>query len=228
MSITPGPELKAAREAMGKTASEMAAVTRITVRQIEGLEADDYSRIPAPMYVRGFIKLYAEALGLPPEPLLEKFKAAQEPVPDKKPESAPIPTPMEEVRGVAGNAQEVQERTAAPKRSLLQGGGLPSGEHGSWLDRWVTRLQNIDFQTWTDRRFWLEAKWPRIAAGVLLGLLLVLGLRACGRRGGESGEDTAPAPARSPAADASSWPVLEQPLIRTPEPDVLDLPRTLE
>ena len=78
MSATPGQELRAAREALGKSTSEMAAATRITVQQIEGLESDDYACIPAPMYVRGFLKLYAQELGLNPEPLIGRYEALRD------------------------------------------------------------------------------------------------------------------------------------------------------
>jgi hypothetical protein len=40
---------------------------------VEDLEREDYRRIAAPIYGRGFIKIYADFLGLPSEPLIREF-----------------------------------------------------------------------------------------------------------------------------------------------------------
>lgn len=69
----PGAALKAAREAKGATPGAVAEATRIKVQIIEAIERDDYSGIAAPTYAKGFIKLYAEHLGLDVEPLLHAY-----------------------------------------------------------------------------------------------------------------------------------------------------------
>ena len=71
-----GATLKAARETRGLTAEDIADQTHIFIQVIEKLEADDFSRIPAPVYGRGFIKHYAECVGLDPEPLVAEFMEA--------------------------------------------------------------------------------------------------------------------------------------------------------
>ena len=70
-----GQTLRAAREAKGITASELAATTHLLVQIVEGLENEDFRRIPAPIYGRGFIKLYCEVVGLDPKPLQAEFTA---------------------------------------------------------------------------------------------------------------------------------------------------------
>ena len=70
---TLGQILKEAREKKSATASQAAAATRMKIQTIEALERDDFSRIAAPMYARGFIKLYAEYLGLDPAPLIREY-----------------------------------------------------------------------------------------------------------------------------------------------------------
>ena len=70
---TLGQKLKAARLARKMTASEAAKGTRIKVQHIEAMEGDDFSAIPAPAYAKGFIKLYAELLGLDPAPLIAEY-----------------------------------------------------------------------------------------------------------------------------------------------------------
>ena len=68
-----GNTLRAAREACGLTTSELAARTHMLVQIVEGLEKEDFRRIPAPIYGRGFIKLYCEAVNLDPKPLQAEF-----------------------------------------------------------------------------------------------------------------------------------------------------------
>ena len=68
-----GNTLRAAREAKGLTASELAELTRMPLSRIEQLEHEDFSRIPAAIYGRGFVRLYCEAVGLDPKPLTDEF-----------------------------------------------------------------------------------------------------------------------------------------------------------
>ena len=68
-----GNTLRTAREACGLTTSELAARTHMLVQIVEGLENEDFRRIPAPIYGRGFIKLYCEAVNLDPKPLQAEF-----------------------------------------------------------------------------------------------------------------------------------------------------------
>ena len=68
-----GNTLRMAREACGITTSELAARTHMLVQIVEGLENEDFRRIPAPIYGRGFIKLYCEAVNIDPKPLQAEF-----------------------------------------------------------------------------------------------------------------------------------------------------------
>ena len=85
---TVGQQFKAAREAKNLTLSEAAARTQIKLVQLEGLESDDYSSMPAAIYAKGFIKLYAKLLELDPGPLVEQYTQAQ---------AAPAPAPIPHV-----------------------------------------------------------------------------------------------------------------------------------
>lgn len=71
---TIGQTLHEARTQKGATLSQAAAATRIKIQHIESMEKDDFSRIAADTYARGFIKIYAEYLGLNPEPLLRLYQ----------------------------------------------------------------------------------------------------------------------------------------------------------
>jgi len=68
-----GDTLRRAREEKKLTASQVAEATRMLSQVVEDLEREDYRRIAAPIYGRGFIKIYADFLGLPSEPLIREF-----------------------------------------------------------------------------------------------------------------------------------------------------------
>lgn len=68
-----GEILKNAREQKGLTPSAVAESTHMKVQVVEDLEREDFRRIAAPIYGRGFVKLYAEFLQLDPEPLIRDF-----------------------------------------------------------------------------------------------------------------------------------------------------------
>ena len=68
-----GETLREARKRKNLSTSELAAATRIKVQIVEDLERDDFSRISATIYGKGFLKLMAEQLDLDPGPLIEEF-----------------------------------------------------------------------------------------------------------------------------------------------------------
>ena len=70
-----GQTLREAREAKGFTVNQLASMTHIMAQTIEGLEAEDFSTLAAPIYGRGFVKLCCQALDLDPRPMVEEFMA---------------------------------------------------------------------------------------------------------------------------------------------------------
>ena len=68
-----GPQLRAARERLKATASQVAAATHLKVLVIEAMERDDYGKLIAPAYAKGFYKLYCDYLGLDAEPFIESY-----------------------------------------------------------------------------------------------------------------------------------------------------------
>ncbi|HEX9627920.1 MAG TPA: RodZ domain-containing protein [Acidiferrobacterales bacterium] len=80
----PGSTLAQARADLGLSHEEVAERLHLSARQIVALEADDYDRLPGPTYVRGYLRSYAELLGLSPGPLLESYAqlAAAQPPPN--------------------------------------------------------------------------------------------------------------------------------------------------
>lgn len=58
----PGALLRQAREARGMSLAEAAASLKMSPRQIEAVEAEDYSRLSGATFIRGFIRNYAKLL----------------------------------------------------------------------------------------------------------------------------------------------------------------------
>ena len=68
-----GPRLKRAREARGVSLREIADRTKISASALEALERNDISRLPGGIFGRGFVRAYAEAIGLDPEEAIKEF-----------------------------------------------------------------------------------------------------------------------------------------------------------
>ncbi len=68
-----GDTLREARQRLGLTLSEVESATRIRRRYLEALEVEDFDALPAPVYVKGFLRTYARYLGLDPLPLLALY-----------------------------------------------------------------------------------------------------------------------------------------------------------
>ena len=125
-----GNTLRAAREACGITTSELAARTHMLVQIVEGLENEDFRRIPAPIYGRGFIKLYCEAVNIDPKPLQAEFmelfnrpkNAAANADPPRRPAPPPMPAPepsLTDAEPPPAPAAEPPQTDAEPPRSSI-------------------------------------------------------------------------------------------------------------
>jgi transcriptional regulator with XRE-family HTH domain len=71
--FTLGDTLRMAREHLKMSQNDVAEATRMKVHMIDAIERNDFSRIDVPLYGKGFIKLYAECMGLDPEPLVREY-----------------------------------------------------------------------------------------------------------------------------------------------------------
>jgi cytoskeleton protein RodZ len=71
----PGHALAQAREQRGQSVAEVAQQLKLSPHQVEALEADDYERLPGPVFVRGFVRNYARLLNLDPQPLLSRLES---------------------------------------------------------------------------------------------------------------------------------------------------------
>lgn len=69
-----GSVLKAEREKRGLTVKDIERETSIRAKYLEALERGKYDALPGEVYVKGFIRNYAEFLGLDAEKLVQEYR----------------------------------------------------------------------------------------------------------------------------------------------------------
>ncbi|WP_342628876.1 RodZ domain-containing protein [Nguyenibacter vanlangensis] len=89
-----GPTLRARREQLGWALPDVATWLRIRLPTLEALEEGRVQDLPGNVYAIGFLRTYAQALGLDAESLAARFKSETRGSIDTKPElSFPEPVP---------------------------------------------------------------------------------------------------------------------------------------
>jgi cytoskeletal protein RodZ len=68
-----GAYLRQLREARGVSLEEIARTTRVNSSYLHSLEADDLAALPAPVFTRGFIRAYCQAVGEAPDEALALY-----------------------------------------------------------------------------------------------------------------------------------------------------------
>src|SRR5947209_16669163 len=68
-----GEKLRLEREARGIALRDISEQTRISMRYLEGIEADDYRRLPGGIFNRSFIRAYAKFIGYDEEQAIEEY-----------------------------------------------------------------------------------------------------------------------------------------------------------
>ena len=69
----PGRLLRQARQDLRLAPEDVAQILHLSSKQITALEADDFQSLPGPTYVRGYLRGYAQLLGLSPEKVVEIY-----------------------------------------------------------------------------------------------------------------------------------------------------------
>ncbi|MHB8622391.1 MAG: RodZ domain-containing protein [Sulfuricaulis sp.] len=88
----PGRLLYQARQDLRLAPEDVAQILHLSAKQILALEQDDYKNLPGPTYVRGYLRSYAQLLGLSAEKVLESYNRLTIPIdPIALPKSAPPP-----------------------------------------------------------------------------------------------------------------------------------------
>ena len=86
MAASLGKQLQLARQARSLTLREISEKTRITIRHLEAIEADDYYQLPGGIFNKSFIKSYARQIGFDENEALEAYDSwrRQGPLPEEK------------------------------------------------------------------------------------------------------------------------------------------------
>lgn len=69
----PGQELAQARNDARLSVEDVARALQLSARHIVAIERDDYEQLPAATYVRGYLRAYAQLVGIAPERVLDRF-----------------------------------------------------------------------------------------------------------------------------------------------------------
>jgi transcriptional regulator with XRE-family HTH domain len=187
-----GQQLRAARERKRKTLSQLAADTRVKVQLLEMMERDDFSGMPAPMYARGFLRIYADALGLDPAPLVEEYIALHQgkkkpaPAPERARKTVP-PTARPTSKPAPKPAADPAPEQAAPAPAVVEDvpAAPPAPARPAQPRRaaWKMPRLNIDWSAWkvlATRIPWRALFGALAVVGVVL--LVANGMTRCARR----------------------------------------------
>jgi cytoskeletal protein RodZ len=74
---TLGSFLKQQRELRGMSVPELSRVTRIPTASLDAVESDRFDELPGEVFVRGFLKAYAQAVGLLPAEVLARYTSSR-------------------------------------------------------------------------------------------------------------------------------------------------------
>ena len=85
--LSVGALLAETRSATGRELAEFSRETRVPLRHLMAIEADDHRSLPALPYVLGFVKSYSRSLGLNSEAVAAQFRAETSIIPH-------VPTPL--------------------------------------------------------------------------------------------------------------------------------------
>jgi cytoskeleton protein RodZ len=122
---TLGIWLRQAREGQGSTLAEAAVGTRIRPRFLEALEAGDFAAFPGgDVQLRGFLRIYARYLGLPPDEVVARYNAevhGVEAAPPAAPaETRPLSPASAPTRPMTFQPPSAPVYTARPRRLSLE------------------------------------------------------------------------------------------------------------
>ena len=128
LQINFGEWLKDQRTQKNISLEEIAAVTKVHISQLKALESNEFAKLPAPAFVRGFLTSYARHLELDENILLENYKAAlaqagrpvQE---DSMPKLARVATPSHQSK--VKIVENPLQKKAAARQSLQDQGPSP-------------------------------------------------------------------------------------------------------
>lgn len=185
-----GDMLRVAREARGLLLPDVASMLRIRLPYLQAIEDGRYADLPGAAYVSGFLRSYAEHVGLEPDVVVRRYK--EEAVGRDTRQELYLPTPAAEGR--------------MPGGALLFGALVLAGAvYGAWYYASATDRSLVDLTPALPERF--------------VALLEGLPWRPAGSGAAGSGTEGVAAPAEAPPpvpTPAASAPPLPSPAASAP------------
>jgi hypothetical protein len=123
-----GAILRRARNRRKVELSEVEAATRIRLRYLRAIEAEEWDVLPGGVYTRGFIRTYATFLGLDGDRLADEYRASVEGPPLGS--SPPLPIPAKSPAADRGRLGWLLAAAAAIGLAALVIALLPRGDDG--------------------------------------------------------------------------------------------------
>jgi cytoskeleton protein RodZ len=127
-----GANLRREREMRGVPLDEIAAATKISVRCLQALEAEEFSKLPGGIFTRSFIRAYAKYLGLNEETVMAEFQVVAPPT-----EEADLS------KLTPSKAKPAEVKSRAPVLVLLIAVALLVGGYGLYRYKRVVALPKI-------------------------------------------------------------------------------------
>jgi cytoskeletal protein RodZ len=93
---TVGNTLRRERETKRMSLAEVSRVTRIPQGTLEAIEQDHFDDLPGEVFVKGFLKSYAQTLGLVPADVVARYAASRRVGADMSP--MPVASPVQAAR----------------------------------------------------------------------------------------------------------------------------------
>jgi cytoskeletal protein RodZ len=104
-----GATFRKARETAGLPLEKIAAETRISTRFLQAIESESFELLPGGIFNRGFIRSYAEYLGLDPEQAVADYDRM----------SATVQEPLEVLRNVERESSRKSDRYLIPAAAAI-------------------------------------------------------------------------------------------------------------
>lgn len=122
----PGKILAKTREEKGLSVADVAYSLRLSVKQIDAIEADDFDKLPGKTFLRGFVRNYARLLQIDPEPLLQGYLSV-------------TPQQKNQVQAISAPPSRVEFSTPRGQRTFS------SGPDRRWLKYALAALVTLVF-----------------------------------------------------------------------------------
>lgn len=198
-----GEELQQARERRGASIADAQAETKIRSRYLEALEQGRFDILPGDVYTKGFLKAYAEYLGLDGRAMVDRYKAWQRSQAEAEREQAeqqagvPEKKRRPEIAAAAPVAKPVQAaQPKAPERTPEQARALAQAQPK--LESTAPRSGNG-----LPRRMLYTAVVLLLVAGIAAGSWLALRNAGPRQAGGGASTPGATAPTTNPAGGST-------------------------